>query len=200
MVKRRKKSGRREATARSPMEPARCFALRRRDGGSSAPHSGAADNGARSRPYRARRGARRATDSADDRRDAGRSEVDPGPASSGVAPRRFAAWSIAAREKLDGKTESVGNGYRNRLKRLNLSPGNVWPRKPRSHKMWYTNAGLIVRSGDERWRGGLRGVTVGWKWRRNVLKRLNLRLQMVWPREPREATRCGRRTRGGRSS
>src|SRR5271163_1984267 len=38
---------------------------------------------------------------------------------------------------------------RNGLKRLNQGPEMVWPRKPRTYKMWYTGARLTVRKKDK---------------------------------------------------
>src|ERR1700678_2886863 len=103
-----------------------------RDRGSPAPHSEAADNGARSRPHRARRAARRATGSAGHRRDAG--EGDP---LARYIQLRLCVFSgsISARENLaqDGVARKMAP---NVLKRLNLGSEMVWPRTSRSHKMW----------------------------------------------------------------
>jgi hypothetical protein len=122
------------AAARRPL-PDGAWALLRlapRDRGSPAPHSEAADNGARSRPHRARRAARRATGSAGHRRDAG--EVDP---LAGYIQLRLGVFSgsISARENLaqDGVARKMAP---NVLKRLNLGSEMVWPRTSRSHKMW----------------------------------------------------------------
>ena len=50
--------------------------------------------------------------------------------------RRFARRDRGARG-LDGKTGVAGKWRRNGLKRLNPGPEMVWPRKPRTHNIWY---------------------------------------------------------------
>jgi len=55
--------------------------------------------------------------------------------------RGVSVAGIAARE-----TDGVARKWRrNGLKRLNPRPEMVWPRKLRTHKMWYTGARLTVR-------------------------------------------------------
>src|SRR5271154_1579596 len=49
------------------------------------------------------------------------------------------------RERASGKNRVAGKWRRNDLKRLNPRREMVWPRKPRTHKMWYEGARLTVR-------------------------------------------------------
>jgi hypothetical protein len=49
----------------------------------------------------------------------------------------------------DGKPEVARKWRRNDLKTLNPRPEMVWPRRRRTHKMWYRGARLTVRKNDE---------------------------------------------------
>jgi hypothetical protein len=55
---------------------------------------------------------------------------------------------IAAREA-DGKPGVARKWRRNDLKTLNQRPEMVWPRRRRTHKIWYRGARLTVRKNDK---------------------------------------------------
>jgi hypothetical protein len=55
---------------------------------------------------------------------------------------------IAAREA-DGKPGVAGKWRHNLLKRLNQRPEMVWPRRRRTHYIWYRGARLTVRKNDK---------------------------------------------------
>ena len=68
----------------------------------------------------------------------------PEPLRDLARPRRFLRRDRGARGP-DGKNGVARKWRRNGLKRLNPRPEMVWPRKPRTHKMWYTGARPTVR-------------------------------------------------------
>ena len=65
-----------------------------------------------------------------------------------LSSRGASVAGIAAREA-DGKPGVARKWRRNDLKTLNQRPEMVWPRRRRTHKMWYRGARLTVRKNDK---------------------------------------------------